>query len=253
MECDDNPDAQSRADDTSLRGWFRVKAWKQWWHKKFPSASASPYDSSFMTKQQEEEMHAIFNHVVCRTVNTFETIALPYKEMRAASWVKALQEHHDRCMAFQDSRGRSGTGDPTMKVVRRILTTARENLKEQQAARMLAIAKRDWKHRKRVVAIRKRKAAQTPKDKKPCVVEEFEMDPNLAKELKRAADFEKGPTATSSQEGIDELTAYVSKRQEETEAAASTSSDVNRSYHNEQMLVGPIPVVNHVGENCTTE
>ena len=256
-------EARLRAQDQTLRGWLSPKAWTRWFKTLGRKVEKLDMDDATYGEQCEAELLRLCSIVACESTKRWRTSRISYKEARLGSWVQALQEHVTRCQAFEGENGTTSDNDPLLQQVRSMLRVAKRNLERERKRRLFAIAKKrllrtkmpepkapkeEPKEAPKEPPEEPDEAAESPKEE-----EEFELDPNTAEELKRWGEFKTGPGATSDQKGIDELTAFVAKRQAETEAAANKSSDTNRSYHNEQMLGGPIPTEANVGPDRPAE
>ena len=228
-----------------IRRWTSPKAWKKWWKNWWEPK---------LPEEVEVRLERFISDAALTIPAHWKTGRLSFKEARLASWVRALQDHLARCDVLEDCKEDTSAKRPEMKTVRKALARAQKDLARVREKRMVSIAKADLRRAARIARERAAKkaaseqaaieqaqeqaaepdeAAESPKQEE----EEFELDPNLKEELKRWGEFKTGPGATSDQKGIDELTAFVAKRQAETEAAASK----DRSFHNEQMTFGPLP------------
>ena len=220
-----------------MRGWLSLTAWKQTWRRLWRGKEFALDFSA----AQEQELAALFLRTAERSAKEWQCLRPTYEEARLGSWIRALEAHVAFCKTFGNG------GDDTVDKVAVMLQQSKRKLREVEVHRMMRIAKQKWRKKKRLRAVRKVwlgavEAPEAPKEA-PKEEEKFELNPNLAEELKRWGEFKTGPGATSDQKGIDELTAFVAKRQAQTEPAASKE----RSFHNEQMTFGPLPT--DVGAN----
>ena len=236
-------DFEGSVDSSMLRGWFSPAAWKRAWSRRWTQPSNDVRD-------QEEKLAKMFMRVAQRSAKEWQRSPASCEEARLESWVRALEEHLAFCRTIQCVE------DEAHREVARMLAMSKRSLRQVQTKRMMRAVKKRWQKKQRARAANNLVARSVPKDQEPVVrgealkeEEEFELGPNLAEELKRWGEFKTGPGASSSQEGIDELTAFVQKRQAKTDAAASK----DRSFHNERMQSDPLPTGNHVGENGAAE
>lgn len=221
-----------------LRGWFSPSAWKRTWNRQWTQPKNDVTD--------QEHLANMFMRVAQRSAKEWQRSPASCEEARLESWVRALEEHLAFCRTIQCVE------DDAHREVARMLSLSKRSLRQVQTKRMMRIVKKRWQKKQRARAADNLVARSiTNNQEEPVLLgevkyEEGPLDPSLAEELASWGPLPKGgPIARSSQEGIDELTAFVERRQAETEAAASKE----RSFHTEQMTWGPLPTENHVGEN----